>query len=100
MGQQPPSYVYEIARSEDYTLGDRTRSGIRHDLMDEAEEFSDTEMWRAIGFALVKAFKKDDLTPQVSDHFVRACPDEIFREFARQGPYLQFRNWRKRADKF
>lgn len=87
----------ELQRSEDYTLTPRTRSGVRHDLMDDAEAHEDVRLWRAIAEHLVRAYKRDDLSPEVSDHFVDACPDEVFKEFAFGGPNNKFHAWRRRA---
>jgi cytosine/adenosine deaminase-related metal-dependent hydrolase len=71
------------------------RSAARHELMDTAEKRNDLEFWREIARDIIESHKMDDLTPQVSDHFVRTCPDDVFKEFADQGPQ-QFFRWRMR----
>ncbi len=86
-----------IERSEDYSLLPSVRSGIRHELIDEAHRRDDNRFWREVARALVKAHGQDDLSGQVSDHFVNLCPDHIFREFTGKSPRHTFKNWSKRA---
>lgn len=90
-------YRREINQSEDYDEPERVRSGIRHRLMDEAEQTGNEDLWLNIGQALVRAHGYDDLTTQVSDHFVRACPDSVFRKVALESPGTRFDRWRRRA---
>jgi hypothetical protein len=84
----------EIRRSEDGTLSGVLRSGIRHSLIDTAHRMQDSEAWTDIGNALIRAAETDDLSPQVSDHFVRACPDAIFAGFALDNAACRFTRWR------
>jgi 16S rRNA C1402 N4-methylase RsmH len=90
-------FILQVDRSENYQLPDVVRSGIRHDLLDVAEQLGDDLVWDEIAQAIVRACDEDDLTPQVSDHFVRAAPDHIFRKVAMGSPHDRFTRWRRRA---
>jgi hypothetical protein len=87
-----------IDRSENYTLEARKRSAERHDLMDIAQSTQDNALWLQIGLALGRACDHDDLTPQVSDHFVEHCPDAVFLQVKHVIPREKFKYWRKRMD--
>jgi len=98
MGRHEPNGYWDtLRRSEDYTALGVVRSAVRHDLMDKAAMTADMQMWRDIGETLVRACDRDDLTPQVSDHFVRDCPTEVFKDFATTSPCDRFVKWQKRA---
>lgn len=84
--------------SSDYhTSTPGARSAARHELMDTAEERDDLEFWREVARAIIAAHEQFDVSTQVSDHFVRTCPPEVFLEYADHGP-LQFVRWRSRRD--
>jgi hypothetical protein len=91
-------FILQIDRSENYQLTGIVRSGIRHDLLDIAEQLNDDLVWDEIAQALVRACDEKDLTPQVSDHFVRAAPDHIFAKVADGSPYHRFTRWKNRAN--
>lgn len=75
------------------------RSSARHALMDMAAALGDESLWTEIGDILVDACRVDDLSAQVSDHFVDDSPDVVFAKFAKTCPYRRFVGWRRRADK-
>jgi hypothetical protein len=100
MGRATLSVDQELEKSNDFTLECQVRSAIFHDLMDRAEADSDHDLWYKIGGAVIVAYQNDDLSAQVSDHFVRACPDDVFKDFAYIGPCDKYRNWKKRARQF
>ncbi len=85
-----------LKRAENFSLAPMVRSGVLHDLMDTAETRGDERLWREIGWVLVRSFKEDDLSAQVSDHFVDKCPESVFKGFARTSPSTRFTRWRKR----
>ena len=90
-------HLAELARAQNYKLTGPQRSGVLHDLMDEACRDGNEYLWSSIAEVLVRACDADDLTPQVSDHFVRDAPDEVFKAVARKSPYSRYTYWRKRA---
>lgn len=54
------------------------RSHACHKLMDVAERSGNLELWENIGRHFIELLERDDLSPEVSDHYVRQCPDEAF----------------------
>ena len=86
-----------LERSKDYANTPQVRSALRHSLMDKAQRSGDLVLRRKIGRALIDAYNNNDLTAQVSDHFVRDCPNEVFREFGLSGPNNKYWAWKKRA---
>jgi hypothetical protein len=96
------SYIHAemgLGRAENLELPPSVRSGILHDLMDFAETKDDHRLWNQIGWVLVRASKRDDLSTQVSDHFVDHCPDQVFRSFATSNPSRRFKAWKERGFK-
>ena len=94
----PRDYTKDIVRSQDYgTVLPGERSAIRHRLMDQASSNDDLGLWHEIAQALVRASLGDDLTPEVSDHFVRDCPDEVFMVVKDAKPRRRFTRWHHRA---
>jgi hypothetical protein len=87
-----------FVRSENYNLSAKSRSAERHELMDIAKITNDDDLWLQIGLALGRACERDDLAPEVSDHFVRDCPHSIFVQVAGEIPRAKFKNWRKRME--
>jgi len=88
----------EIARSENYHLSPMIRSGIRHDLIDEAIVLHDDEFWLKVGRVLMKAAHENDLSPQVSDRFVNNAPDDVFTKIVCENTHQPpFKAWRKRG---
>lgn len=85
-------------RARDRSASPRVRSGGLHNLMDLAQRADDHDLWLRIGRALIRACDDDDLTPQVSDHFVDACPDQIFKQVANASPRKRFKAWHRRAN--
>lgn len=65
--------------------------------MDLAKRSDDNELWLEIGHLLIAARDIDDLTTNVSDHFVGVCPDDVFRQVANGSPRERFRAWNFRA---
>ncbi len=90
----------QLERLNDQRNEPRTRSAILHDLMDKAEFYNNGSLWREIGNSLIAAYRRDDLSAQVSDHFVNKCPDEVFKDFAKIGPRDKYHNWADRARRF
>lgn len=85
--------------ADNYRDKSSKRSSARHALMDLAEATGDDSLWDKVGAILVEACRVDDLSAQVSDHFVDYCPDNVFAKFAKDCPYRRFRGWHRRADK-
>lgn len=80
--------LWEAARKARSPL---ERSHACHKLMDVAERSSDVRLWENIGRHLIELLERNDLSPEVSDHYVRKCPDEAFliiaRVWTRQKPF-------------
>jgi hypothetical protein len=78
-------------------LAPNVRSGLIHRAMDHAESTSDHDLWNEIGEVIIEMYESDDLSTQLSDHFVNHCPIEVFIRFAARGPIRKFRAWAKRS---
>lgn len=88
-----------LKKAELFSMTPIVRSAALHDLIDSARQNENEELWQRVAEVVVRACDKDDLTPQVSDHFVRDCPDEIFKTVAEKSPRDRFTYWRQRANR-
>lgn len=84
-----------VKKSENYQASGSARSGARHDFIRLAEILNDESHWLKAGLALIRAAEVDDLTPQVSDHFIDVCPDSIFAQLPVKSAAMRFTGWRK-----
>ncbi len=84
--------------ADNYRDKSSKRSSARHTLMGLAAAAGDDSLWDKVGAILVEACRVDDLSAQVSDHFVDDSPDVVFAKFAKTCPYRRFVGWRRRAD--
>lgn len=88
-----------LFKAANYRESSWKRSSARHALMDMAEALGDGSLWTEVGVILVDACRVDDLSAQVSDHFVDYCPESVFAKFTDSCPRHRFRGWRNRAIK-
>ena len=84
-----------VKKSENYDVSATVRSLARHDFIRLAESLDDELHWLKAGLALIRAAEFDDLTPQVSDHFIEVCPDSIFEQLPARSDAMRFTGWRK-----
>lgn len=99
MGQGVQNSIYNLIQSsENYRLSFGERSSYRHRAIEYAERTGVHEDWVDVGEALIRAAEINDLTPQVSDHFVRDCPDEVFASLPRESAACKFYKWRKKSE--
>lgn len=89
-------FYAEVSRSDNFSLSPQIRSRARHEFIDLAEKLSVLDMWVEAGQALIRAAEGNDLSAQVSDHFVRVCPDEAFEQFPYHSAAMRFTGWRER----
>lgn len=94
----------ELSRSETYgdsRISPGARSAARHRMVEWASKEGTIQAWVKVGEALISANARRDLTPQVSDHFLRECPDNAFTLVARAARAsrhdIRFRWWVTRA---
>ena len=88
---------WNLLLSQSDSIPPQARSRLFHDLMDRAALTKNNTLWLRVGRALVSACDRDDLSSQVSDHFVDGSPDEVFVEVANGSPRRRFRRWDSRA---